>query len=993
MKIWFENPQWLVLLLAVPVVVGLPLLVRSLAGLSGPRRIVALILRSSVMILLTLCLAGVHWTETSKSVSVVYVVDTSDSVPAELQRAAERFVHRSKQRMRQDDRAGLISFDGTAEIEQVPMKGRDYTSPLSPADHPEQTNLAGALRLAAAVFPPDSAKRIVILSDGNETAGDAAAEARRLAAADVGIDVVPLTYSYAHEVQIKNLWAPATARVGDEIPLKITIDSRSYAEGELILTDNGVPIDLDPASPGTSLRVKLRPGKNALLHRIRVDAGGVHRFALEFRPASDADDTLSQNNRASAFTTVAGQGKVLVLSTSWEDDEKFVQALKDSNISVDVVPAESMPTELADYQPYAAVVLSNVPAELVAKPVQEALAAYVKDLGGGLIMLGGDSSFGAGGWIGSPVEKVMPVSFEVKAKRQVPRGALVLIMHSSEMARGNYWGKVIAQAAVDAITSLDYVGVIAYQGMTGADWVVPLQLATNKAAIKRAIGKMFMGDMPDFDTGLIKAIYALNGTDAAQKHIIIISDGDPSPASSGVISQLQNSRITVTTVAIGMGMHVFPGSLRALQRATNGRFYMPSNPNALPKIFVKEARTISRALIYEKPFRVRLRFSSGPVAGLAEGGIPILEGMVLTTPKPLIEMPMVSEKGDPLLAYWQIGLGRAVAFTSGMWRRWGPQWLGWERFSPLWAQVVRWAMRKSGPTELDIQTVIEEGKGKLVIEAVDKTAGYINFLEFRGRLIDPEMQAKELQIVQTGPGRYEAQFEADAPGAYVISLAYRKGGEAGWGGVQTAGIATSYSAEYARLEANPAMLEKLAEIGGGKVLPLDPQQADVFRRDLPEAVRRVPAWPQLLALAMALFLLDVAVRRIAIEPQAVLRAVRGWLADLAGRWRGAAERAESLEALKQKRQELQEQWRQRLERTAPVAQRETVRQRKFEAAREGPGDRDALETLAAAREPDAPTASRPGESPDQRADATSRLLRAKRRARQRMDAESERDAE
>ncbi len=829
MRVWAENPEWLLLLLAVPVVVGLPLYVRSLAGLSGGRRWTALVTRSLVMALLILCLAGLQWTQTSKSISVVYLLDRSDSIPQDLKDAQVEFVRQTKKQMKKDeDRAGIITFGGRSSIEQVPIEG-DYTPPIGKSQvKPEQTDLAGAIRMAAAVFPPDTARRIVIVSDGNETTGDALAEARRVTAADIGIDVAPLEYGYAHEVQVTNLWAPPTARVGDEIPLKISLFSQGPARGQLVLSDNGKPIVLDPETGRDSIPVQLQPGKNALLHRIRMNPGGpdFHRFQVQFVPESKADDTIPQNNVASAFTVVSGKGRVLLVTTSREDDAKLEQSLLESNIDVEVCDAQNIPTELEQYQPYSAVLLSNVPADLVPRPLQESLSSYVKDLGGGLIMVGGHQAFGAGGWIGSPIEKVMPVDFEVKAKRQVPRGALAMVMHASEMPDGNGWGVRIAQAAVDALTRLDYVGVNAYDpGLGGPYWVVPMQLAQDKDAIKRAIDKMHMGDMPSLSDSVQLAIGALNQTDAAQRHMIVISDGDPTPPGPAVVAQLKRLRITVSTVGIGMGYHVKAAPLQQLAKDTGGRFYLPTNPNDLPQIFIKEARTVTRALIYEKDaIPVVVHSTEGLAKGLTERAIPPLQGLVLTTPKPLIEMPLSvkTDTGtDPLLANWQVGLGRSVVFTSGMWRRWGAGWLDWEKFKPTWSQIVRWAMRKSGSSDLDIQASIEQGQGKLVIDAVDKTAGYLNFLEFQGRVIDPQLASKSLEIVQTGPGHYEAKFEAGSPGSYIMGFAYRKGGAGEWQTVQT-GIASSYSPEYGQLQANPSFLRRSrrsARIARGRSCP------------------------------------------------------------------------------------------------------------------------------------------------------------------------------
>ena len=175
------------------------------------------------------------------------------------------------------------------------------------------------------------------------------------------------------------------------MPLKISLFSQGPAEGELVLSDNGKPIVLDAETGRDSIHVKLQPGKNALVHRVRMNPDGpeFHRFEVQFVPSRKQDDTISQNNVASAFTVVSGKGKVLLVSTSREDDEKFEQALKEENIDVEVVDADKIPTQLEEYQPYSAVVLSNVPADLVPRPLQESLASYVKDLGGGLIMMGG----------------------------------------------------------------------------------------------------------------------------------------------------------------------------------------------------------------------------------------------------------------------------------------------------------------------------------------------------------------------------------------------------------------------------------------------------------------------------------------------------------------------------------------------------------------------------------------------------------------------------
>ncbi len=987
MRIWLETPEWLLLLPVVLTAVGIPLLVRSLAGLSGTRRWMALTLRALVMALLVFCLARPHWTRHSDGVAVVYLLDRSDSIPSSLRQDALGFVQRTQEgdRKRPDDMAGVITFGGRASVEQVPVAG-DYVPPIGKSRvEPGQTNLAEAIRLAAAVFPPDRARRIVILSDGNQTAGDAVAEARRVAAAAIGIDVVPLDYRHDREIRITNFWAPARARAGDEIPLKISIHSEAAVEADLTITDNGIPITIDPARRSQSVRVRLERGKNALVQTVRLGADtSIHRFGAQVRPVRPDDDSIPQNNQASAFTTMAGKGKVLLVSTSREDDATLEQALRQEQIEVVTVEPQDIPPRLEDYAGYSAVVLSNVPADLMPRPLQQSLAAYVRDLGGGLVVIGGDQAFGAGAYAKTPLEEVLPVRSDFKRELEEPSVALALVIDKSGSMSGEKMemAKRAAEATVEILGDHDHVAVIAFDGV--AQIVSPLRSLRDRGAILGRIRNLGAGGGTNLGPALTLAGNMLAASTADLKHVIALTDGQSLSADfAGIVGSMARSGITISTV--GVGRDADAQLLEQVAQWGKGRFYPAPHPHSLPQIYLKEIRRISRSLLYERPFAVQ-RHDFSPVTGnLAGDEIPHLEGMVLTMPKPLAQIPLVSvtEKGRvPLLANWQVGLGRGVAFTSGMWRRWGPRWLAWEKFAPLWGQIVRWAMRKDGADDLDVQATIEQGVGRVVIDAMDKTAGYLNFLQIAGTVLDPDLEAAPLEVNQTAPGHYEATFEADAAGVYIIGLQCRRGNDVTF--VQT-GVASSYSPEYGHLQANPLLLATLAETGGGQVLPLafGPGAADVFRRDLPPAASREPAWPAVLALALGLFLLDVAVRRIAIDPRAMLAEARDWMGGLAGRW-GGREGGESLGSLKQRREQLQAQWQGRPGQQAPPAPSPGRRGAKAAspAGKPGASAADQVESLMPPR--DTPPAAR--EREDAREDdPTSRLLNAKRRARQRME--------
>jgi hypothetical protein len=497
-------------------------------------------------------------------------------------------------------------------------------------------------------------------------------------------------------------------------------------------------------------------------------------------------------------------------------------------------------------------------------------------MGGGLIMTGGHEAFGAGGWIGSPLEEVMPVTFEIKHKRVIPRGALVLIMHSCEIPRGNFWGKEVAKKSVDTISSRDYIGVLAFSwSPSGENWEVPLQLATNKEAIKGAIDQMAIGDMPDFDPTMRMALKALKATDAAQKHIIMISDGDPSRPSPSLLKQFKEARITCSTIGIGYGSHVRDASLREIAKITGGRFYACRNPRTLPQIFVKESKVVRRPLIIDEPFPPQVLFADSDVLPgvFTSEDVPRLGGLVLTSPKSdsRVQTPLVratKDGRDPVLAHWQEGLGKTVAFTSGYWPRWGVQWTQWPRFSKLWAQIVRWTMRQEAPANFETFTRTEGDSGRIVVEALDDQGRYLDGLNLSTKVIRPDMTETPAQFTQTGPGHYEASFPLDQTGQYIANVAVyetdAKTGKLASRGLIHTGVSVPFSPEFRELSTNDALLRQMAEITNGRWLVLDPESDAIFSHDLPPTVARRPAWDWTLGwLVLPLFLLDVAVRRLA----------------------------------------------------------------------------------------------------------------------------------
>jgi hypothetical protein len=384
---------------------------------------------------------------------------------------------------------------------------------------------------------------------------------------------------------------------------------------------------------------------------------------------------------------------------------------------------------------------------------------------------------------------------------------------------------------------------------------------------------MQVGDMPAFGGTMQMAYRELTtgrARDAAQKHVIILSDGDAQGPGAGTLARYKQAKITVSTIAIGWGAHVMPGVMQQIAKSTGGKYYAARNPRQLPQIFIKESKVVRRPLIVDEPFQPQLMDAySDLLAGVgASEAFPPLGGMIMTSPKesPNVVIPIVratDDGEDPVLAHWQYELGKTVAFTSGYWPKWGEQWMPWPKFAKLWAQIVRWTMRQDTPASFDTHTKVEGDRGLIVIDALDKDASYLNQLQLPGTVVGPGRDAVPLEFTQTGPGHYEAEVDITKAGQYLSNIQIHGMDGRPLGTIRT-GFSVPFSPEYRDLIPNEALLRQVAETTGGRWLDGPAEEADVFSHDLPPTEAKRPAWEWVLAwLLLPMFLLDVAVRRLA----------------------------------------------------------------------------------------------------------------------------------
>lgn len=964
MSLQFTHPWWL-LALAPALVWVFWLAWNSDVQISPWRRWSSVAVRTMVVLLLGLAIAGLQWLRPLEGMNVFFVLDRSDSIPSAQQEAAREYVNKAFAEKKPVDQAGVLVFGTDASIESSVSPAVDLQK-IQAVVGTERTDLAAAIRLGTAAFPETGQKRLVLLTDGNENIGDAVAAALAAKPLGVSIDVVPLGVSRGSDVSVQKISLPNTLKKGQTFEVKIFAQADKSQTATVRLYRNDQLLG--------DQTVELNAGKNLFTFPQTLTEPGFYSYDVALE---GSEDVVAQNNRATSFTSVAGDPKVLVATSDPAGDATLVQALQSSRLDVKVVDANnigSFPSTLAEIQTYDSIFLCNVAAGDLGRDLMKLLESAVRDFGVGLVCIGGDQSFAAGGYRDTPLETLLPVEMELSSKKVLPNGALVLVMHGMEFNNGNQVARDIAVGVLDALGPNDELGVVLWDGTER--WLFPLTKVGDKKDLGRQIAGMNQGDLPSFQGVMTKAHEGLKKSTANLKHIIVFSDGDPGPPTRELMQQIVDDKITVSTILIAG--HAGPETMISIADQGRGRFYDVRSPAMLPQIFIKEAAVILKSAIFEEPFKPQLAFSSELVRGIGAQEYPNLLGYVATTAKARAEAPLLSEKGDPVLAHWQFGLGRAVAFTSDAKAKWARDWLGWDKYRQMWSQVAQWSLRKVENADFTTDVSVERGEGRISVEALDSEGNYRNFLNLQAIVVSPKGERQTVQLEQTGPGHYEAKFPTREVGSYLLRLMNIRDGQVE--GSQVLGASVNYSPEFNATEPNYNLLRRIAEIGGGKLL--DPTQPadNPFLHDRQKTFQPRDLWEWLMRLAILLFPLDVGIRRIQIDRDEWLRVtqtLRRWLFF----WKSVSrppEAEESLAALLARREQV------RSTHTAPAVQPnpDLFRPEKPFVA----PDFSASPGAQPERRPEpaiAPGSAEPQAGQGQETSTTSRLLEAKRRAQRR----------
>ncbi len=895
MGVSFDAPLALLLLIpALALTVGLHLGARRRMG-SGRRR-AALVVRSLLLGALVFALAGFQLVLPVDRLATVFVVDLSDSVGNAGREDALAFLRETLKERPDDDVAGIVAFGKAALVERLPTTlsaiDRLASTPVRSA-----TDIGGALRLATALFPDDAQKRIVLLSDGNDTTGDGQAEAALAASRGVRIETRRIGLGDVDEVLIERMTTPSTARLGESVPVVVEIRSTVGQTSTVRLFADGTLAATKP--------VELQAGLTRVTFEVKPTEAGFHTFRAVVEAARD---TFSQNDRADSNTIVKGEPRTLILAGDDTVATELAAALRNQRQQVDTIVPEALPTDFASLASYDSVVLVDVSRLRLSDRQLAALQVYVRDLGKGLVMIGGPQSYGAGGYQKTPLEESLPVDMGVRDRQKQPDIALVVVIDQSGsmaachcntfnggMGGGGSGiggvqkvdiGKEAILRAAAALTERDELGVVGFN--EAAHWVVRTQPLGGIGDLQGQIAGIRADGQTNIYAGLDQAVQSLETTTATRRHIILLTDGwSTSGQYDAIIAKMKADGITLSTVGAGGGANPF---LEQLAKQGGGRFYAATNPSSIPDIFLKETQQVSGQQIVEETF-FPIQTSSSPILRGLDAGLPQLRGYNGTTLKAAAQSILVTARDDPLLASWQYGLGRSVAWTSDSTGRWAKDWVGWSGFNRFFSQLVSWTFPGEETAGIEATFETTGGTTALHIESVESDGSPRDFYATSAGLVGPDLEPRTVSLVQIAPGVYETSLGEMDPGAYAVRITQTRPGSSPLG--RTVGLVAQTAAEYRQLGANEPFLASLRAATGGTVVQtaLDP-----WRHDLTITDRFTELWPLLLVLALLLWPLDIALRRMSLGRRE-LGAARGWVGGFGRRRRATGPRSATAEGM------------------------------------------------------------------------------------------------
>ncbi len=841
-------PALLVLALAL-------LLAESVVVCRARRSLLPLWLRAPAVALLVVALVNPRVLAEDPELDVVMAVDLSHSVGEEARVRAADVLEQAGELVDPKVRLGLFSFARRPQWEFLPTHELPV-SDLPPPPERDATDLGAALQGALGELSEERESRILLISDANENRGSVERVLPMLRSHGVAVWPYPVSLAEGrNEVYLSEFTVPSVVDSGETFEIKAALTSARASSAAVTLLRDGRVI--------RSARRELAPGANWLSFTDSLERRGAHTYELMVDAAADV---LAENNLLQGIVSVKGPSRVLYLHGADAGRRFMAEALQVQGYDVvEETPARANLT-LPELSGFDLLILDNVPAYQLSQVKMERIERFVRDLGGGLIVLGGTRSYGAGGYYRTPLEQTLPVEMRPPARMELPHVALLFVVDKSgSMGSGPYGttkldlAKAATMASAELLNPTDEVGILAFDSQW--QWVVPFRAAGGSESIADDVAALSSDGGTDLHKAMVEGRRALAAKEAAIKHVLVLSDGLTEKEDLlEQVSGMARERITVSTVSIGGDAN--RRLMTQLAQGGKGRSYASVDPRTIPQIFTTETLLISRDLLVEKTVTPVAAGPAGPMRGLSGEPLPRILGYVLTHVKPGAEVHARAGE-DPLLVSWRYGLGRVYAFTSDVSGRWGRHWVQWPAF-PRWAaQMARLAVRSVSDQRLRTDFVREGEVMRAVVDLFSASGRPVNHLKLQGLLTRADETLQQEAFRQVAPGRYRTSFATPRRGINLLTVKQPPGPSGAPPVALTVPFIVPFSREYREMDADTGLMERLAQETGGKVLREETLAEDIerlFTADPDAAGSARGIWWALAAAGLGVFLLDLALR-------------------------------------------------------------------------------------------------------------------------------------
>jgi len=787
----------------------------------GVRRERRLLGRAFSLALLIVVLAQPELALRKERERIVFVVDRSASVGEE---AIQAFWELGRSAAARGAEIGVVLAAGEASVLRPPQPGlpRSLSAPVEL--DVSRTDLGSALAVALALLGGKG--QVVLLTDGQDTEGRLWAAVGQARSQGVPVHVFPV--GHEDPLQLLSFRGPEALPPGAQGEFTGVVFARQSLSFEAQLLLDGKVLE--------SRALSVEPGRHELSFVLSFPGEGV--YLVELAVSAPGDPFLA-NNRLSGLVQVGETPEVLVVGSepSLVDGALVAMGLRFRRTDF------LRPTDLAGA---GLVILDDHPLGWVGPQTVQALQAFVEE-GGGLFVVQGRRALA--GYAG-PLEELLPVTYAVPERTEAATAAVIFVLDRSASMAGRAGNltkldllKEAAAAAAELVPPADWLGAVAFD--RNPFWLAfPGPAEEVRPQLFSALAGLTPSGGTDLWPAVLLALSALENVPARIRHMILISDGKTvreNRVFQVLYNQVAQSGVGVTSIAIGPDADL--EILGGLAQAGRGELHVVADPQDLRAVLVQETRRALRPRFVEGEFHVY----PGPAA-LSSAALPPLFGYALTFPKPTAEVALLSSSGDPILAFWQLGLGTVAVLNTdlrGGWSRgWAedPAWLS--HFSALLGKL--WPLR----TPVVVSWAVQEKKLFLRLD-VAKEGRWVHGLRFFGKLSGPQ-GVLELEFRQVAPGRYEAELPHPGAGAYLLTFADATGQYGG-----SAVLALPYAPEYAELGPERNTLETIARLTGGVILEDE---------EIPERGSVVedwyPLWLPLLWAGAAAFLLDLALRKL-----------------------------------------------------------------------------------------------------------------------------------